>query len=312
MNLPISPESKTKHILIVCPNPSIDTYAWLDNFQSGIPNRVRKELRYPGGKGIHVAMALAELGFKVKVLGFWGGESGLWIKKTCNMFYPSIEFHGPSLIEWTRSCYTFKSDDEFDDTEILGAGPSITPTDFENFVAIYKGLLTSSSLVGLSGSWPNNSPLNAYQQLIEQAKNIGANCLLDCTGVQLRNALKSKPYGIHLNRKEITDFYNTSDFNCAIRELLKTCTIAAITDGARGLQYTLGPETFRAVYPIDNVISTIGSGDCLTAGILAGWALGSGPQQTANLGAACGAANCLREELGMLHLRDVKQLLQES
>lgn len=50
-----------KPILVVCPNPSIDTYAWIDGFANGVPNRIKREDRYPGGKGLHVAMALAEL-----------------------------------------------------------------------------------------------------------------------------------------------------------------------------------------------------------------------------------------------------------
>jgi len=70
-------------ILSVCPNPSIDTYAWLDNFESGGVNRIKKLEEYPGGKGVHVALAIAELGGRSKLLANWAGNNGDWIKKEC-------------------------------------------------------------------------------------------------------------------------------------------------------------------------------------------------------------------------------------
>ena len=57
------------------------------------------------------------------------------------------------------------------------------------------------------------------------------------------------------------------------------------------------------------VHSTIGSGDCLLAGVIAGHVQELETQSMANLGAACGAANCIRPELGMLYKEDVKRLL---
>ena len=72
------------HILVVCPNPAVDIYAYIETFGMGIPNRITEEKRYPGGKGLHVGMALTELDFQVTIAGFWGGETGQWIKKSCN------------------------------------------------------------------------------------------------------------------------------------------------------------------------------------------------------------------------------------
>ena len=58
------------------------------------------------------------------------------------------------------------------------------------------------------------------------------------------------------------------------------------------------------------VYSSIGSGDCLLAGIIAGHIHQKEDQDIANLGAAAGAANCLRHELGMLRKSDVENLLK--
>lgn len=301
---------KQKKVTVVCPNPSVDIYAWVDEFALGIPNRIKQEERYPGGKGLHVAMALAELDVEVTIIGFWGGEAGQWIKNACNTYYPKVTFAGPVLPEWSRSCYTFKSSQEdFDDTEILGAGPVISGTDVNQLMAAVEEHLPDTSFLALCGSWPTGSPADGYQQIIELSHQYQVPAFLDCTGVQLKNALSARPYAIHLNRKEVTDFFETDSFDHAKKNILQHCEVAAITDGSRGLHYLTAENALHSLAKVDKVISTIGSGDCLLAGIIAGHVRHLDQQQIADLGAACGAANCLRPELGMLHQRDVEQLL---
>ncbi len=65
-------------IVCACPNPSIDSLLHCDGWQPGGVNRVRDEQRFPGGKGVHVALALAELGCEVQLVGIWGGPTGTW------------------------------------------------------------------------------------------------------------------------------------------------------------------------------------------------------------------------------------------
>lgn len=300
-----------KQVLVVCPNPSIDIFAWIDSFQYGVPNRVSKELRYPGGKGLHVAMALAELGIPVTVAGFWGGEAGNWIRKACNEYYPSIKFTGPTLNEWSRSCYTFKAQDDFDDTEILGPGPSISKENFDELTGSIARELPGTGIMALCGSWPKGSPDTGYKSIIALGKTHQVPSFLDCTGVQLKNGLSARPFGVHLNRKEITDFYGL-DFDQAKEKLLSECEVAAVTDGSKGLYLMNQTTGVHALTKVQKVISTIGSGDCLLAGIVAGYTQDLPFAEIARLGATCGAANCLRPDLGMLHRSDVDTLLPES
>ncbi len=298
-----------KGILVVCPNPSIDTYAWIDGFRNGIPNRIKREDRYPGGKGLHVAMALAEMDIPVTVAGFWGGETGSWIKKSCSQYYPEISFIGPDIEDWSRICYTFKSQDDFDDTEILGPGPDITQDQFDLLMSQINDQIDQFSMLALCGSWPKGSPETGYQKIIALANDNGLKSYLDCTGIQLQNALKETPFGIHLNRKEVTEHFKT-DFTLAKKQILEFCTEAAITDGSKGLYLLSEQGEYHALAKIENVVSTIGAGDCLVAGILTAHFKQFDKQKVANMGAACGAANCLKEELGILNQKDVMKLFK--
>ncbi|MEQ8878916.1 MAG: 1-phosphofructokinase, partial [Cyclobacteriaceae bacterium] len=82
-------------ILCVCPNPSVDKYVWVKHFTRGKVNRATQEKSFPGGKGIHVAMGVRELGLEVAVLGFWAGASGQWVKEACKSL--GIHCYGPEL-----------------------------------------------------------------------------------------------------------------------------------------------------------------------------------------------------------------------
>ena len=302
---------KGNYVLVVCPNPSVDIYAHLGRFEVGAPNRLEHEERYPGGKGLHVAMALAEMNIPVVMAGIWGGVTGEWIRKACNRYYPDIPIKGPEIDQWSRSCYTFKSDNGFDDTEILGNGPIIDTATIAQLFEVVSRYLPDAKAIALSGSWPKGATGDEYKQLIQLARLQKVPAFLDCTGLQLTHALKAYPYCVHLNRKEVTDHFQTDGFREAWQFLISKCEKAAITDGSKGLYYLNGEACFHSLVKIDKVISTIGSGDCLLAGIIAGHVWQLSDQPVADHGAAFGAANCLREELGMLYKQDVERLIKD-
>jgi len=145
--------------------------------------------------------------------------------------------------------------------------------------------------------------------MIKWANRINIPSFLDSSGAHLIHALKEKPHCVHLNKREILTYTGANSFEKAQDTLSKLCKVSAITDGDKGLYYTKGKKTLHSLYKIEKVYSTIGSGDCLLAGIVAGHINQLEDQDIANLGAACGAANCKRTELGMLYKADVENLL---
>ncbi len=300
-----------KYILAVCPNPSVDTYARVNGFQVGEVNRLTEEVHYPGGKGVHVGLAAAELEEQVAILGIWGGPTGQWIKNECEK-YSNVKCVGPEVDQWSRSCYTFKSDGEFDDTELLGVGPSLQEGDFNAFLKQYKGLLADAKCITLSGSWPNGSPENAYAQLIKEAKKENKATFIDCTGVQFDHAIIEKPYLVHLNRSEATSVFKINDVREATFQLANKCEYAAVTDGVNGMYFSDGEKIIHANCKIDSVHSAVGCGDCLTAGLAVAYVREMNDMISAKMGVACGAANCLREDLGMLYKKDVDKLFQQT
>jgi tagatose 6-phosphate kinase len=295
--------------LAVCPNPSVDTFVWVDSLEPGKVHRAIREKRFPGGKGIHVALAAAELGEAVILLGFWGSETGNWIKDECQR--RNVTCIGPELPSWSRSCITFKSDGIYDDTELLGTGPEISAADYQEFIKYFNQYLNEAGVVTLSGSWPEGAPHDGYAVMIREAKRRKIPVFLDATGDPFKSGLEEKPYAIHLNANEARSFTGLPEIEEIIAYFNNYVKLAAITDGKNGLYMNAGDNILHAIVKLDKIYSAVGSGDCLTAGLALGLLNKLDAEDMMILGVACGGANCLRKDLGMLYQHDVKKLLKE-
>jgi len=296
-------------ILSVCPNPSVDTYVYLHSFAEGEVNRVQREVQYPGGKGTHVALGINELGERVSLLGFWAGATGRWVKHELEK--KGIECYGPEVDGWTRSCLTFKTDDSFDESELLGVGPEIKEDDLAEFIVAYEQLLSQSSMVVMSGSWPKGAPDDAYAMLAKSANEKDIPLVLDATDKLLQNAILEKPTVIHLNKNEAARFTGIQNIRGMLIHLYNKVEVAAVTDGKKGLYFTRNNSSLHGSLILPTVHSAVGSGDSLTAGLVVALKRGYNDTETVKLAVACGAANCLREDLGMFYKKDVEQLLED-
>src|SRR4030042_4442254 len=206
-------------ILCLCPNPSIDIYIWIDAISPGKVNRASREEHYPGGKGLHVALACAELGEEVTIAGFWGGPTGDWIRKEC--MKKNVRSIGIEVKEWSRNCQSFKSENEYNETEILGVGPKICNQDQQALYRLLEMSISTASCISMSGSWPRGSSDDAYARLISLCNSQGKAVFLDCSGRQLGEALTRKPYLVHLNKSEALIEFGISEPLAPGNELCK-------------------------------------------------------------------------------------------
>jgi len=297
-------------ITAVCPNPSVDKIYGLHSMSPGV-NRCSETQSFPGGKGVHVALALSELNSNTTLLGFWGGPTGRWIRDECKK--KSIPTSGAETSEWNRSCITLLTRDEFNNSEILETGPVITKDQVALFYSEAEKEASTARALCVSGSWPEGAPENRYKKLKEICERMGADLWVDASGDNLKLALEVQPYGIHLNKEEAAELLDENmSPSEMIRELHQTVKLVALTDGANGLYLAFKNRYYHAVCSVDEVISTVGAGDCLTAGILHSHYRDSDPVEIAKTGVACGAANCVNPDLGMIKKSDVKFYLKRS
>lgn len=261
---------------------------------------------------MHVGFALNELGEQACILDFWAGLSGTWIKEKCAE--KNISCFGPIVNGVCRKCFTLitkQTDSDFNHTELLEPGPAINDKDYDLFNKQFEKIADKIDFICLSGSWPDGAPQSAYRDLILKAVQYDKKVILDASGAQLENALKAKPFAIHLNLEEAQFLYKTSDYESILQDLGKRVQLVALTAGKEGLYLLYKGIFIQANVHISKVISSVGSGDCLTAGIAYALHRNMSPEDIARWIVACGAANCLREDLGMFYREDVFNLLKE-
>lgn len=295
-------------ILTLCPNPSVDKRIELDSFRTGHVNRSLREAAWPGGKGVHVALAVRELGLESRLIGFWGGPTGRWIRDRCEE--AGVRCHGPQTDTWTRTCLTIVTPQE--ETELRERGPAVGEKLTEQFLEEVEQLLPEAKALCVSGSWPEGVPDGIYMQLRNLLAGSDIPFWIDASGRRLREAIRARPYGIHINRHEAAELFGRDvSPQDGARQLLDYCRIAAVTDGANGLYLAGGETLIHAQCRVDRVMTTVGCGDCLLAGLIAEHQAGSSPSDQARTAVAAGSANCLTPRLGIIRRGDVEKLKQD-
>ena len=92
------------------------------------------------------------------------------------------------------------------------------------------------------------------------------------------------------NEEEALTLSGERDLEAAMSQLAVSCSVVAVTRGARGAMATDGKDTVAvAADPVDQVVDTTGAGDLFAAGFLFGQARGLPLETCARLGALASA-----------------------
>lgn len=279
-------------IYTVTLNPSIDYVVHIDKLISGVTNRTSSEEYYFGGKGINVSHVLAELDLDNTALGFVAGFTGEAIEKGTS--HPRIKTDFIHLKEGvSRINVKIKSDEE---TEINGQGPHIDDEALEAFMKKTDGISDGDTLI-LSGSIPKTMPDDVYERILERLKDRNVRIVVDATKKLLVKALKYRPFLIKPNRQEISELFGvkvedeetTLFYARRLQEMgAKNVLVSLGGDGAMLLDET--GRVHKAAAAKGRVLNTVGSGDSMVAGFVAGCMLKNDYAYALRLGTACGGA----------------------
>ncbi len=289
-------------------NPAIDYVVHTDKIRLGSINRTRSENIYCGGKGINVSLVLAELGIKSKALGFVAGFTGAAIEQNLRDSGIDTDFvhleNGCSRIN-----VKIKSEEE---TEVNGQGPSISAEKVNELYAKLDKLTEGDTLV-LAGSIPSSMPDNVYEQILERLSGKGIRTVVDATGNLLMNVLKYRPFLIKPNNHELSDIFgvelNTHEQIAEYAEKLRVMGARNVLVSMAGDGAILVAEN-GGVYSCGvckgNVVNSVGAGDSMVAGFIAGCEKGDTTDYgyALKLGTAAGGATAFSNGLANKELID--------
>ncbi|MGP0578800.1 1-phosphofructokinase [Paenibacillus peoriae] len=284
-------------IYTVTLNPSIDYIVEVDDLKLGDLNRMKRDLKLPGGKGINVSRVLNQLGADSTAIGFLGGFTGRFIDDTLRE--ESIKTDFVMIEDDTRINIKLKHGDE---TEINGLGPAIREQEADALVQKLAGL-QKNDIVVLSGSIPPSLGGDFYDRLISVCQQTGAEFVIDTTGEALMKALVHKPLLIKPNHHELAELFGVTihskeEIVTYGRKLLEAgAKNVLISMAGEGALFITADETYHANVPAGTVKNSVGAGDSMIAGFVGTLALHGDPIEAFRAGVASGSATAFSDDL---------------
>jgi tagatose 6-phosphate kinase len=295
-------------------NTAIDKLVDVSVLRPGAIQRIGGVRVSFGGKGLHVAQTIASLGERVRLVGLVDATSGPAIAAL--MRERGVEFHGIQIPGTIRTCLAIREGDGRI-TELLEPGPELDAATRDEMLATFRRLALESDLAVISGSLPPGCDDAAYADFVLELQGAGVPCLVDASEVTLRLAIEARPFLVKPNRDETAALVgkpiaDLGDAATAARMLLaRGVAMPVVSLGADGVVAAHGSELLHANVPVERVVSAVGSGDCLVAGLAVSLVRGDSFEAMLRLGAACGAANA-SAGLGYARRADVEVLLPRA
>jgi len=292
-------------------NPALDYVVRVEHFETGSVNRTVSEEIFYGGKGINVSAVLKELGYASTALGFVAGFTGEEIERGVKTLGFTSDFirvkEGMSRIN-----VKLKSDEE---TEINGMGPKITKEDVDRLFEKLDKLEADDILI-LSGSIPKSIDDRIYEIIMGRLDGKGVRIVVDAEKDLLLNVLKYHPFLIKPNNHELGAMFGTvlkgdDEIIAHARKLQErgavNVLISMAGDGA--ILLTENGEVHKMGVPKGTVKNSVGAGDSMVAGFVAGYLDKKDYGYALKLGTASGSATAF--SAGLAVRRDIIELLEK-
>ena len=293
-------------------NPAIDYVVRLDApLEVGEVNRAGGEDCVLGGKGINVSGVLAQLDCPSVALGFVAGETGAWLER--GLEKQGLETDFVHLEQgMTRINVKIKAGQE---TELNGAGPDI-PESAVRQLEEQLDALNKNDILILAGSIPRSLPQDTYERLLARLQGKGVRAVVDATRDLLVNVLQYRPFLIKPNNHELGEIVGRelktdAEIIAAARALQEkgACNVLVSMAGDGAMLVDETGKVHRIGCPRGKVVNSVGAGDSMVAGFVAGWMQTGSYDMALRLGTACGSATAF--SLGLATREKIEELLKQ-
>lgn len=292
-------------------NPALDYISQVDDFGIGKINRTKTEKILPGGKGLNVSIVLKNLEIDTVAIGFIAGFTGDELRKQMEQKGVKTEFIKVQN-GITRINVKISSNQE---TALNGIGPDIDEKNIEELLQKINEI-TSDDLVILSGNIPKSIPKNIYQIICDILEKNNVTFVVDATRELLIDVLKYKPFLIKPNKEELEETFKVK---ITTKDELVTYAKKLQDMGAQNVLISLGGDgaillnkegkVYYSKAPKGKVINTVGAGDSMVAGFLAGYKKTKDYEQAFKMGIATGSASAFSMDLATA--KEVENLLKD-
>lgn len=300
-------------VFTVTLNPSLDYTMEVPDFRPGVVSRSLNDTLYPGGKGLNVSLMLNRLGTANRALGFLAGFTGAELKRILAEHNCGSEF---IMLETglTRINVKIKGGGESD---VNGCGPKLSEAAMEKLFSQLDQMAPGDTLV-LAGSIPPSLPDDCYESIMERYAEKRIHFAVDTTGLHLLGTLRYRPFLIKPNHHELGELFGKE---LHTEQEITACAKELQAKGARNVLVSMAGDgalliaedggVLKRLPPEGTAANSVGAGDSMVAGFLAGYAKTQCYEQALLLGVTCGSATAfspwLAETADIINLLDAPE-----
>ena len=305
----------THSIVTITPNPAIDRTVTIPGFIAGNVNRVEHQRSAAGGKGVNVAAALAAYGHDVVATGFLGSANTSLFESLFSRLGIADDFI--RIAGETRVGIKIIDPLTRQTTDINFPGEAPTGEDvtrlFERAAELAAG---GARWFVLAGSLPPGVDAGIYRDLTRALKAAGNRVALDSSGDALRRALEASPDLIKPNIHELEDLVGrplatTVEIIEAAREIIAGgVELVVVSMGADGALFVEADAAILARAPRIDIGSTVGAGDAMLSGTVAGRIAGLPLESIARLATAFSLEVLAHQDSGSITRQGVEARLE--
>lgn len=280
-------------------NPALDYILELDKLEIGKIQKSKTELILPGGKGINVSTVLTNLEVDNIALGYKAGFVGAEIERLLRNMNVKTDFID---LEEGNSRINVKVSAE-EETAINTNGPKISESKILELLEKLKNLTENDFLV-LSGSIPSSIKDDIYEKICGIVREQNVRIVVDATKNLLVQALKYNPFLIKPNNEELGEIFgveiHTKEdayvYGKKLKEMGAKNVLVSMGKIGAALIDEAGQEYFIKS-PEGKRVNTVGSGDSMVAGFIAGFLKYNNYNDALRMGVSAGSASALSKYL---------------
>ena len=303
-------------IVTITLNPALDLTTRLEAMSLGEVNLVSEAHLRAAGKGINVAMVLKDLGRDVALTGWLGADNAQAFEA---LFEERILADHFVRVAGSTRINVKIAEQSGRVTDLNLPGLQIHAEAVCQLETAIDALCADAGQGAdwfvLAGSLPKGVEPDYCARLIGLLKAKGKRVIFDCSGAALSAGLGAAPTLVKPNLEELSQWagrpIETLEEQADCARILQAQGIphVVVSNGAEGLIW-FGPDaSWQAIPPRMQVVSTVGAGDSLVAGLAHGLSLGWAPEQTLRLATAVSALAVSQVAVGFSDIEVLTPLL---
>lgn len=271
--------AKANRIITVGISPCWDIICRGERLAWGRHQQVESEQVLAAGKALNISRALAWLKVRSTAAGLWGKDDCRLMVENVRALSPYVDIRFTKVPGQTRCNVTICDTDTGRQMHLRAKSSLASEESLKKLASDLRRMLTPETIVVFAGAMPEGPLLDECLAIIAKARDAGAKVAVDTSGAALKKIIRLN--GIWLikpNIDELTGLLGArvADNDAAVakaaRNLCDNVGMILVSRGAKGATLVTADKALHGRAPElpSKVTNTVGCGDYLLAGLLAG------------------------------------------